>query len=223
MKHFHNDWEELLQPEFERDYYQNLRELLLEEYGNFEIYPRAEEIFRALDLTSFESARVLLLGQDPYHGPGQAHGLAFSVKEGPLPPSLVNIYRELEDDTGFDRTPLGGDLTAWAKEGVLLLNTSLTVRRGQAASHQRIGWQFFTDAIMKILNEKEDPLVCMLWGAHARSKKPLLNNPQHLIIESPHPSPLSAYRGFFGSKPFTRTNDYLTAQGLSPIAWDRQS
>lgn len=215
---FSNDWDELLKEEMEKPYYKDLRRLLIEEYRTQTIYPEADAIFRAMRLTSFHDTKVLLLGQDPYHGPGQAQGMSFSVPEDfPLPPSLVNIYKELKDDLGITRT--SGDLTPWAKEGVLLLNTTLTVRRAQPMSHGKIGWEIFTDKVVELLGEREKPMVFILWGAHARSKKRLVKNPAHRIIESPHPSPLSAYRGFFGSKCFSRTNEYLIAMGDTPVDW----
>lgn len=217
---FHNDWDDLLARETELPYYQDLRRLLAEEYKTQTIFPKREEVMAALRLTSYEATRVVILGQDPYHGVGQAEGLAFSVKKNiPLPPSLKNIYKELEDDLGCDTSQWVGSLIPWAKQGVLLLNTTLTVRQGQAASHSKIGWEFFTDAILRLINEKEDPVVYILWGGHARSKKRFLNNPNHLVIESPHPSPLSAYRGFFTSKPFSRTNEFLRAKGQATIDW----
>lgn len=215
---FSNDWDDLLKEEMEKPYYKDLRRLLIEEYKTQTIYPEAEAIFRAMRLTSFHDTKVLLLGQDPYHGPGQAQGMSFSVPaDFPLPPSLVNIYKELKDDLGIIRE--SGDLTSWAKEGVLLLNTTLTVRRSQPMSHGKIGWEIFTDKVVSLLGERERPMVFLLWGAHARSKKRLIKNPAHRIIESPHPSPLSAYRGFFGSKCFSRTNAYLEAMGEIPVDW----
>ncbi|MDO5037555.1 MAG: uracil-DNA glycosylase [Tissierellia bacterium] len=220
MKVFKNDWQEVLGQEMEKAYFQDLRRLLYEEYQNFTIFPGEEAIYRALDLTSYQKTKVLILGQDPYHGYNQAEGLAFSVKEGvKKPPSLVNIYKELEDDLGLDLGEASGSLVPWAKEGVLLLNASLTVRQGQAGSHSKIGWEFFTDHIIASLDQKEDPMVFILWGAFARNKKKYLKNPKHLCIESAHPSPLSAYRGFFGSKPFSRTNDFLVSHKQAPINW----
>lgn len=217
---FNNDWDKLLEEEMKQPYYQDLRRLLSQEYQSQIIYPKKEEVMAALRLTSYEDTRVVILGQDPYHGAGQAEGLAFSVKKNiPLPPSLRNIYKELQDDIGCDTSHFLGSLIPWAKQGVLLLNTTLTVRQGQAASHSKIGWEFFTDAILRLLNEKNEPVVFILWGAHARSKKRFLNNPNHLVIESVHPSPLSAYRGFFGSKPFSKTNAFLSSKGEEPIDW----
>ncbi|VEJ34771.1 Uracil-DNA glycosylase [Aedoeadaptatus ivorii] len=215
---FGNDWDIYLKDEMEKPYYRDLRRLLAEEYRNFTVYPPAKDVFRAMKLTPFADTKVVLLGQDPYHGPGQAQGLSFSVDRNmPLPPSLKNIYKELEDDTGICRKE--GDLTDWAKQGVLLLNTTLTVRHKQPMSHAKIGWELFTDRVIRLVGEKEDPVVFLLWGGHARSKKKLIERKNHLVIESPHPSPLSAYRGFFGSRCFSRTNDFLTAEGEEPIDW----
>ncbi|EGS31329.1 uracil-DNA glycosylase [Peptoniphilus sp. oral taxon 375 str. F0436] len=216
---FNNDWQDLLGPEMEKPYYQELRRLLLEEYQNYPIYPAMGDIFNALQTTSYQDVKVVILGQDPYHGKGQAHGMAFSVQKGvPIPPSLQNIYKELESDLGIPMAHTGY-LMSWAQQGVLLLNTTLTVRQGSPTSHKDIGWEIFTDAILSLLNKKDQALVYILWGAHARSKKKLLNNPKHLILEAPHPSPLSAYRGFFGSKPFSKSNEFLEANQLSPIDW----
>lgn len=218
-KIFHNDWQELLKGEIEKEYYQKLRRILIKEYRTRTIYPNMYDIFNALHLTSYKDVKAVILGQDPYHGPNQAHGLAFSVKEGvSIPPSLVNIYKELHNDLGC-YVPNNGCLTKWAEEGVLLLNATLTVRAGQANSHSRIGWQIFTDYIISLLNQREDPIVFILWGNNARKKKEMINNPKHHIIESVHPSPLSANRGFFGSKPFSRTNDFLKSVGKKPIDW----
>ena len=203
-----NDWDEILENEFKKDYYLKIREFLKTEYSSKVIYPPMFDIFNALRYTSFESTRVVILGQDPYHEPGQAHGLSFSVKKGiKIPPSLVNIYKELKTDIGME-IPNHGELTSWAKQGVLLLNATLTVRQGLANSHQNIGWSIFTDNIIKALNESSKPVVFILWGGNARSKKKYISNPNHLIIESAHPSPLSAYNGFFGSRPFSRTNEF---------------
>lgn len=217
---FQNDWQEHLEPEMEKDYYQNLRQLLVQEYQTNTIYPEMYHIFSALHETSYQDTKVVILGQDPYHGPGQAHGMAFSVQEGvPLPPSLQNIYKELKDDLGI---PIAntGYLLPWAKEGVLLLNTTLTVRQGQPMSHSKIGWEIFTDQIITLLDQKKDPVVFILWGAHARSKEKLLHNKNHLVLTAPHPSPLSAYRGFFGSKPFSKTNTFLEEHGKEGINWN---
>ncbi len=219
QKIFDNDWQELLESEMEKEYYQNLRQFLIKEYSTRTIYPDMYDIFNALHLTAYKDVKAVILGQDPYHGPNQAYGLAFSVKEGiRIPPSLVNIYKELHDDLGC-YIPNNGCLTKWAKEGVLLLNASLTVRAGEANSHSRIGWEIFTDHIIKLLNEREDPIVFILWGNNARKKKEMITNPKHYIIESVHPSPLSASRGFFGSKPFSKTNKFLESIGKEPIDW----
>ena len=219
QKIFDNDWQELLESEMEKEYYQNLRQFLIKEYSTRTIYPDMYDIFNALHLTAYKDVKAVILGQDPYHGPNQAYGLAFSVKEGiRIPPSLVNIYKELHDDLGC-YIPNNGCLTKWAKEGVLLLNASLTVRAGEANSHSRIGWEIFTDHIIKLLNEREDPIVFILWGNNARRKKEMITNPKHYIIESVHPSPLSASRGFFGSKPFSKTNRFLERIGKEPIDW----
>jgi len=218
MRFIDTDWWELLEEEFKKPYYKNLREILIKEYRNKTVYPDMYSIYRALNLTSYKDTKVLILGQDPYHGRGQANGLAFSVNEGILlPPSLKNIYKELENDLGIKKH--SGDLTSWAKEGVLLLNASLTVREGEANSHKSLGWSNLTDKIIQLLNFKKDPVVFILWGNDARSKKVFLNNPNHLILESVHPSPLSASRGFFGSKPFSKTNNFFISKGLSPIEW----
>ena len=219
MKIIGNDWDDVLSKEFEKTYYQNLRSFLDEQYKSKTIYPLAKNIYNALRLTSYKDTKVVILGQDPYHEPNQAHGLAFSVNKGiTIPPSLVNIYQELHDDLGID-IPNHGNLTSWARQGVLLLNTVLTVEAHRANSHKGKGWEQLTDTIIQKLNDKQEPLVYILWGANARSKKQFINNPKHLIIESVHPSPLSAYNGFFGSKPFSKTNDYLVAKGLPPIDW----
>ena len=216
-------WEEKLKPEFSKPYYRNLYETVKKEYATHRVYPPSGEIFTAFHLTPLEDVRVVILGQDPYHEEGQAHGLSFSVKPGvEIPPSLVNIYQELHDDLGCP-IPNHGCLTHWAEQGVLLLNTVLTVRAHQAFSHQGIGWEEFTDAAIRVLDEEDRPMVFILWGRPAARKKELIHNPKRLIIESPHPSPLSAYRGFFGSKPFSRTNAYLTENGLPPIDWEIES
>lgn len=218
-KIFDNDWEELLGPEMEKDYYQKLRQFLIHEYRSRPIYPGAYDIFNALHYTAYRDVKVLILGQDPYHGPNQAHGLAFSVQPGVrIPPSLRNMYKELHDDLGC-YIPNNGYLKKWADEGVLLLNTSLTVRAGEANSHRNIGWEIFTDHIVKLLNERESPVVFILWGNNAKSKERYITNRQHNIIKSVHPSPLSASRGFFGSKPFSKTNEFLKSIGKEPIDW----
>lgn len=223
MEIFQNDWGQILKEEMDKAYYQDLRRLLVEEYKSYTIYPKAQEIFSALHLTSFQETKVVILGQDPYHGPNQAHGLAFSVQAPSLaPPSLQNIFKELKDDLGIERSKEEANLEEWAKQGVLLLNTTLTVRAHTPMSHSKIGWEFFTDTIISQLGQKEGPMVFILWGAHARGKKKLLKNKNHLIIEGPHPSPLSAYRGFFGSKPFSRCNNYLRENKLQEIDWERK-
>lgn len=217
-----NDWDNIIGGEFEKEYYLQLREFLKGEYANGTVYPNMYDIFNALKLTPYSSVKAVILGQDPYHEPGQAHGLAFSVKEGtPLPPSLRNIYKELETDVGAKPVSCG-ELVGWAKQGVLLLNTVLTVRQGNANSHKGKGWETFTDEIIKKLNEKTEPVAFILWGANARSKKALITNPIHGIFESPHPSPLSAHYGFFGSRPFSRVNTFLMQNGVPPINWDRR-
>lgn len=214
-----NDWLEPLKPEFSKPYYKKLYQTVNEEYRTHQIFPPADDIFNAFALTPLHEVKVVILGQDPYHGEGQAHGLCFSVKpDVEIPPSLVNIYKELQDDCGCE-IPNNGYLTKWAKQGVLLLNTVLTVRAHQANSHRGIGWEEFTDAAIRVLNEQDRPMVFILWGRPAQMKKSMLTNPNHLIIESLHPSPLSAYRGFFGSRPFSRTNKYLKEHGLKEIDW----
>ena len=214
-----NDWLEPLKPEFSKPYYKNLYQTVNEEYRTHQIFPPADDIFNAFALTPLHEVKVVILGQDPYHGEGQAHGLCFSVKpDVEIPPSLINIYKELQDDCGCE-IPNNGYLTKWAKQGVLLLNTVLTVRAHQANSHRGIGWEEFTDAAIRVLNEQDRPMVFILWGRPAQMKKSMLTNPNHLIIESPHPRPLSAYRGFFGSRPFSRTNKYLKEHGLKEIDW----
>lgn len=219
MAAINNDWLGALKDEFKKPYYRQLFQKVTEEYRAHQIYPTADDIFNAFHLTPLANVKVVILGQDPYHGDGQAHGLCFSVKpEVDIPPSLVNIYQELHDDLGC-RIPSHGYLTKWADQGVLLLNTVLTVRAHQANSHRGIGWEEFTDAAIRILNEQDRPIVFILWGKPAQMKKAMLNNPKHLILEAPHPSPLSAYRGFFGSRPFSRTNKFLEQNGLTPIDW----
>ncbi len=217
-----NDWDAVIGGEFEKEYYLNLREFLKQEYSTRTVYPDMQNIFTALKLTPYSSVKAVILGQDPYHEPGQAYGLAFSVRKGmPLPPSLRNIYKELEEDLGIPAAK-SGVLDGWAKQGVLLLNTALTVRRGEANSHKGKGWEIFTDGVIKKLNEREEPIAFILWGANARSKKALITNPWHGIFESAHPSPLSAYNGFFGSRPFSRVNAFLMQQGIPPINWGKR-
>lgn len=214
-----NDWDEILADEWEKPYYKELRSFLKAEYSSREVYPDMYDIFNALRYTSFADCRVCIIGQDPYHEPGQAHGLCFSVREPtPLPPSLKNIYAELESDLGIPPAKTG-ELTAWAKQGVLLLNNTLTVRRGAAASHKDKGWETFTDRVISELNKKKTPVVFLLWGSPARKKCEIITNPIHKKLTSPHPSPLSAYRGFFGCKHFSRCNELLKNAGLAPIDW----
>lgn len=214
-----NDWLEPLKPEFSKEYYKKLYFMVMDEYKHHLVFPLADDVFNAYALTPLKDVKVVIIGQDPYHNNGQAHGLCFSVRpEVDIPPSLVNIYKELHDDLGC-YIPNNGYLVKWAKQGVLLLNTVLTVRAHQANSHRGIGWEEFTDATIRILNEQDRPIVFILWGAPAQRKKAMLNNPAHLILEAPHPSPLSAYRGFFGSRPFSKTNDFLIKNHLEPIDW----
>lgn len=214
-----NDWLDAVGEEFKKEYYRDLYQFVKEEYSKQVIYPASEDIFNALHLTPLKDVKVVILGQDPYHNVNQAHGLCFSVKpEVDIPPSLVNIYKELHDDLGC-YIPDNGYLVKWAEQGVLLLNTVLTVRAHQAASHQGKGWETFTDAIIHAVDQEDRPIVFILWGRPAQNKKKMLHNPKHLILEAPHPSPLSAYRGFFGSKPFSKTNTFLQEHGLEPIDW----
>lgn len=214
-----SDWSDRVGSALTESEWASLKGFVDSERAEHEVYPPAEQVFNAFRLTSYEDTRVVILGQDPYHGPGQAHGLCFSVPSDlpKKPPSLGNILRELKDDEGVDLP--SGDLQGWARQGVLLLNTTLTVRRGQAGSHQRRGWERFTDGVLRAVNDKNQRVVFVLWGSPARRKKKLITNPLHVVIESPHPSPLSAYRGFVGSKPFSRTNAYLRDVGLTPIDW----
>lgn len=214
-----NDWAKYLKPEYGKPYYKELYLKINEEYRTHKIFPPAEDIFNAFHLTPLHNVKAVILGQDPYHNDGQAHGLCFSVKP-PVdpPPSLVNIYQELHDDLGCT-IPDHGCLTKWAEQGVLMLNTVLTVRAHQANSHRGIGWEEFTDAAILALNGQDRPIVFILWGAPAQRKERMLTNPNHLILKAPHPSPLSAYRGFFGSRPFSQTNDFLKAHGEEPIDW----
>ena len=214
-----NDWLPVFQGEFRKPYYKQLYQTVMKEYNTRKIYPAPDDIFNAFQLTPFHKVKAVILGQDPYHGEGQAHGLCFSVKpDVEIPPALVNIYKELHEDCGC-YIPDNGYLTKWAEQGVLLLNTVLTVRAHQANSHRGIGWEEFTDAAIRRLNEEDRPIVFILWGRPAQMKKSMLTNPNHLILEAPHPSPLSAYRGFFGSKPFSKTNEFLVAHGVEPIDW----
>ena len=220
MGAINNDWLDALREEFRKPYYAQLHKKVLEEYRTHVIFPPADDIFNAFHLTPLRNVKVVILGQDPYHNVGQAHGLCFSVKpDVEIPPSLVNIYKELQDDIGCT-IPNHGYLTKWAEQGVLMLNTVLTVRAHQANSHHGIGWEEFTDAAIRAVNAQDRPIVYILWGRPAQAKKTMLNNPKHLILEAPHPSPLSAYRGFFGSKPFSQTNEFLKANGVEPIDWE---
>lgn len=212
-------WAEALKNEFRKPYYKKLFETVNREYQTHQIFPMADDIFNAFHFTPLDQVKVVILGQDPYHNDGQAHGLCFSVKPHvEIPPSLVNIYKELEEDEGC-YIPNNGYLEKWARQGVLMLNTVLTVRAHQANSHRNIGWEDFTDAVIRILADQDRPMVFILWGKPAQMKKSMLHNPAHLILEAPHPSPLSAYRGFFGSRPFSQTNAFLKKNGLEPIDW----
>lgn len=219
MEIFKNDWGQYLKEEMAQPYYRKLRQFLIGEYSTKQVYPDMYSIFNALHYTSYADTKVLILGQDPYHEPGQAHGLSFSVQPNvPPPPSLVNIFKELETDLGCT-VPNNGCLEPWARQGVLLLNTVLTVQAHRANSHRDKGWEIFTDKIIYLLNQREKPVAFILWGSPARRKKAMITNPQHFIVESPHPSPLSAYRGFFGSRPFSRVNKFLESVGEEPINW----
>lgn len=219
MEIFHNDWAEFLNPELKKPYYLELRKFLVDEYKTRQIFPDMYDIFNTLHYTSYHDTKVVILGQDPYHGDGQAHGLSFSVKPGvKAPPSLVNIFKELKEDLGCE-IPNNGCLKPWTQQGVLLLNTVLTVRAHQANSHRNMGWEKFTDRIIEILNEREKPIAFVLWGAPARKKKKMITNPKHFIVESAHPSPLSAFNGFFGSRPFSKVNAFLENVGEKPINW----
>ncbi len=212
-------WNEILAEEMQKDYYQELQVFVQKRRAEVRVFPEEKNVFNALELTPFESVKVVILGQDPYHGSGQAHGLSFSVQKGiPLPPSLKNIYKELQEDIGED-LPTEGDLSHWAKQGVLLLNTVLTVEEGNANSHKGKGWERLTNRLIESLNELKHPVIFILWGKPAQDKEKLIINPNHVILKAPHPSPLSAYRGFFGSKPFSRVNDILIQQGQTPIRW----
>ncbi len=214
-----NDWDEILKYEINKDYFQKLLKFIEEEYKRKIIYPKQNEIFKAFRNTSYKDTKVVILGQDPYHGDNQAEGLSFSVKEGiNKPPSLQNIFKELKDDLGYE-IPNNGSLVKWSEEGVLLLNTVLTVEANKAASHKDIGWETFTDKVIEKINKKNTPVVFILWGNFAKSKKRLITNPIHFIIESSHPSPFSAYNGFFGSRPFSKTNNFLIKCGLNPVDW----
>lgn len=213
------DWNPLLRDEFTKPYWAELQQFVADERARHQVFPPPDEVFAALHQTPYAEVKVLILGQDPYHGPGQAHGLCFSVRTGvPIPPSLRNVYAELESDLSI-APPGHGCLDAWTHQGVLLLNTSLTVRAHEAASHQRRGWETFTDEVIRTVNAKEDPVVFILWGAAARKKKAFVDQDRHTVIESPHPSPLSAHNGFFGTRPFSRANEALVAAGREPVDW----
>ncbi len=219
MVNIGNDWDKLLADQWEMDYYKKLREFLVSEYQTQTVFPPMNDLFNALRLTAYGDVKAVILGQDPYHGKGQAHGLCFSVKEGtPPPPSLVNIFKELNAETGL-AIPKSGELTKWAKHGVLLLNTVLTVREGQANSHRNHGWEILTDRIIELLNKREQPIVFLLWGGPARAKSKLVTNPKHLVLQCAHPSPLSAYQGFFGCGHFVKANEFLESCGEQPIDW----
>ncbi|GAB1156619.1 uracil-DNA glycosylase [Paenibacillus illinoisensis] len=216
---FGNDWDTVLREEIESEYFNDIRYALAGEYKTQTVYPSKENLFSALKLTPYHQVKAVILGQDPYHGAGQAHGLSFSVMPGVrIPPSLLNIYKELHADLGLP-IPKHGYLVHWAEQGVLLLNNVLTVREGQPNSHQGLGWQKFTDAVIRALNERSEPMVFMLWGSHAQKKGAFINRDKHLVLESTHPSPLAAHRGFLGSRPFSKANDFLTSKGIQPIDW----
>ena len=219
MVNIGNEWDSLLADEFKKDYYLQLRQFLISEYNSRTIYPPMNDIFNALKTTSYSDVKAVILGQDPYHGAGQAHGMCFSVKKGtPPPPSLQNIFKEINAELGLPIPP-HGELTAWAQSGVLLLNTALTVREGQANSHRGHGWEIFTDRVIELLNGRDTPIVFLLWGGNARAKKNIITNPKHLILECAHPSPLSAHNGFFGCGHFVRANEFLQNNGIEPIDW----
>lgn len=219
MVNIGNSWDEVLKGEFDKEYYLKLREFLKAEYGTRVIYPNMYDIFNALKFTAYEDVKAVILGQDPYHQPGQAHGLCFSVQKGvQIPPSLVNIYKELESDLGI-KPASHGNLESWAKNGVLLLNTVLTVRQNQANSHKGKGWEIFTDRVIELLNQRKQPMVFILWGNNAKAKEKLITNSNHLIIKSAHPSPLSAHYGFWGGRYFSRTNEFLESTGQEPVDW----
>ncbi|MBQ8781857.1 MAG: uracil-DNA glycosylase [Oscillospiraceae bacterium] len=219
MVHIGNDWDEILKGEFDKEYYLKLREFLKYEYFHYPVYPNMYDIFNALKYTPYSEVKAVIIGQDPYHQPGQAHGLCFSVKKGvPIPPSLQNIYKEIYSDLGIPPAN-HGELISWAKSGVLMMNAVLTVRESAPNSHKNMGWEIFTDRVIELLNQREKPMVFILWGANARSKTRLITNPRHLILQSAHPSPLSAYNGFFGNRHFSKTNDFLASHGMEPVDW----
>ena len=220
MVELNNEWDELLKDEFAKPYYLKLRKILIAEYKNQQIFPGMYDIFNALKLTSYSNVKAVIIGQDPYHNIGQAHGLSFSVKKGVAPPpSLVNIFKEIKADVGIDNLGKHGELTSWAENGVLLLNSVLTVRANQPRSHRNIGWEEFTDNVIMLLNQREKPIVFLLWGNDAKAKKKLITNPNHLILTSAHPSPLSAFNGFFGCRHFSKANEFLKANGIEEIDW----
>lgn len=220
MVNIGNKWDQVLEGEFDKEYYRKLRQFLIEEYRTQTVYPDMHDIFNALKATSYENVKAVILGQDPYHEPGQANGMAFSVKPGvKTPPSLVNIYKEIKDDLGLE-IPQTGYLESWAQQGVLLLNTCLTVRAHRANSHRGKGWEQFTDRVIELLNEREKPVVFILWGANAKSKEKLITNGRHLVLKGAHPSPLSAYNGFYGGRYFSKTNEFLEKNGEKPICWE---
>lgn len=219
MVNLQNSWDDVLRGEFEKEYYKNLRARLAAEYKTYTVYPNMYDIFNALKYTPYEKVKAVIIGQDPYHGPNQAHGLSFSVKKGvEPPPSLKNIFKELHDDVGFN-IPSHGELSEWAKNGVLLLNAVLTVRAGCAGSHRGLGWEIFTDRVISALNEREEPVVFLLWGRNAKEKEALITNRRHLVLTAAHPSPFSAYGGFFGCRHFSKANSFLTENGVEPINW----
>ena len=220
MVSFNNDWDELLKNEFTKDYYLKLRQTLINEYRTQRIFPNMYDIYISMKYTSYNDVRCVIIGQDPYHGEGQAHGLSFSVRKGIAPPpSLVNIFKEIRDDVGIDNLGKHGELTKWAQEGVLLLNSVLTVRANQARSHHGIGWENFTTDVIQLLNKREKPMVFMLWGGDAKAKQQFITNPVHLVLKAAHPSPLSAYNGFFGCRHFSKANKFLEEKGLGQIDW----
>lgn len=215
---FHNDWDEVLKDELQKDYFKNLLNIVNDLYKEKTIYPPKKDVFNAFRL-SYKDIKVVILGQDPYHGDGEAHGFAFSCLKTPIPPSLKNIYKELYDDLGIEKDMLDGNLFPWVKQGVMLLNTGLTVEKDKPNSHKNLDWHIFTDEVIKKLNERDKPVVFILWGNNARAKKDLITNKKHLVIESAHPSPFSARNGFFGSKPFSKANNFLKENGINPINW----
>lgn len=220
MVHFENDWDTMLDGEFDKDYYQSLRQFLIKEYSTQTIYPDMYDIYNAMKYTSYNDVKAVIIGQDPYHGPNQAHGLCFSVKKGiQPPPSLVNIFKEIKADVGIDNLGKHGELTNWAKSGVLLLNSVLTVRAGLANSHKGKGWEIFTDNVIAMLNKRSKPIVFLLWGNNAKAKSMLITNPVHKVLTCAHPSPLSAYNGFFGCRHFSKANEFLRENNISEIDW----